>query len=495
MKERQKLCIRTNFQVIRQLRTQKKIPPKILKMELQQTNTRHALSTDAIASATVPMGNQHLRKKNLTPDERVAIGNWLLVKYNGQKLDKNAISTAAATFSLSLRTVSTIWKRIKDSMANGDVVLDMASRKKGRSGGKRKDWSENLELIKDIPLKQRGTLRSLSHACNIPASSLCRLMKEGDLKRITSTVKPTLTEKNKVERLMFASKFVMPNGTFHSMFDYVHIDEKWFYLTHVKRNYYLLPEESTPKRSCKSKRFITKVMFMAAVARPQYDAHRKRYFNGKIGVWPFITNEPARRNSKNRPRGTLETKAITSVTKDVIKEMIVSKVMPAIREKMPLSRKSCPVYIQQDNAKPHASAGDTSLLEEGLKEGWNIVMTNQPPNSPDFNVLDLGFFNSIQSLTQRDAPKNIDELIESVGVAFENLSHETLDNTFISYQKAMESSMKLGGSNQYKLEHMSKKKQRREGTLATNVLCDPESILIAREKLDSVDNNVEIAIL
>ena len=54
-------------------------------------------------------------------------------------------------------------------------------------------------------------------------------------------------------------------------------------------------------------------------------------------------------------------------------------------------------------------------------------------------------------------PKNIDELIESVGVAFENLSPETLDNTFVSYEKAMESSMKLGGSNQYKLEHMSKK--------------------------------------
>ena len=244
------------------------------------------------------------------------------------------------------------------------------------------------------------------------------------------------------------------------MFNYVHIDEKWFYLTKIKQSYYLTEDEEKPERSCKSKRYITKVMFMAAVGRPQYDAHRKRYFDGKIGVWPFVTREPAQRSSKNRVRGTLETKAMTSVDKLKVKAMISDKIMPAIGMKMPISRKSSPIFIQQDNAKPHTAAGDTSLGEEGLKDGWDIRMCNQPPNSPDFNVLDLGFFNAIQSLQHKEAPKSIDDLLACVTNAFNALSKETLDNTFLTYQNAMESSMNIRGSNQYKLKHMGKEKLR-----------------------------------
>ena len=40
-----------------------------------------------------------------------------------------------------------------------------------------------------------------------------------------------------------------------------------------------------------------------------------------------------------------------------------------------------------------------------MKGVWNIKLLFQPPQSPDLNVLDLGFFN----------------LIEAVGTAFEEL--------------------------------------------------------------------------
>lgn len=39
----------------------------------------------------------------------------------------------------------------------------------------------------------------------------------------------------------------------------------------------------------------------------------------------------------------------------------------------------------------------------------------QPPNSPDLNVLDLGFFRAIQSLKYKEASKTIDELVSGVG--------------------------------------------------------------------------------
>ena len=76
-------------------------------------------------------------------------------------------------------------------------------------------------------------------------------------------------------------------------------------------------------------------------------------------------------------------------------------------------------------------------------------MTNRPPNSLDFNVLDLGFFNVIQSLQHKEAPKTVDDLIKAVEDLFNAVMRETLDNTFLSYQSAMESTMKVGGSNQY----------------------------------------------
>ena len=69
---------------------------------------------------------------------------------------------------------------------------------------------------------------------------------------------------------------------------------------------------------------------------------------------------------------------------------------------------------------------------------------NQPSNSPDFNVPDLEFFNTIQSLQQKYAPKNVVDLISAVIGAFNQISRESLDNNFLSYHCAMESSMQVG---------------------------------------------------
>ena len=55
------------------------------------------------------------------------------------------------------------------------------------------------------------------------------------------------------------------------------------------------------------------------------------------------------------------------------------------------------IVIQQDNAKPHI-APDKDFVDETTKDGFNIQFVQQPPNSSDMNVLDLGFFRSIQAL-------------------------------------------------------------------------------------------------
>lgn len=51
---------------------------------------------------------------------------------------------------------------------------------------------------------------------------------------------------------------------------------------------------------------------MCAIARPQKGRNDEPNFDGKLGIFLFITKEAVLRGRKNRPKGTLETKAIQS---------------------------------------------------------------------------------------------------------------------------------------------------------------------------------------
>jgi hypothetical protein len=50
----------------------------------------------------------------------------------------------------------------------------------------------------------------------------------------------------------------------------------------------------------------------------------------------------------------------------------------------------------------------------------NITLVNQPPNSPNTNVLDLGYFNAIQSLQHRKHTNTVPELVKAVEDSFKS---------------------------------------------------------------------------
>jgi hypothetical protein len=117
--------------------------------------------------------------------------------------------------------------------------------------------------------------------------------------------------------------------------DEVHVDEKWFFLTEIDQGLYLTEaKENAPERSTRHKGHILKVMFLTAVARPQFDDTGDCIFDGKIVLWPFVTQQPAVRTSANRARGTMETKVV-SVTYDVYLDYFITRVIPAIKAKWP----------------------------------------------------------------------------------------------------------------------------------------------------------------
>lgn len=415
-------------------------------------------------------------RPNLSPNTRQAVYHALLELSNNNKLKQGSIKTTANKFNISVKTVSRIWHQARKSLADGAEVADVKSRKKGHVGRKLKNFDP--ELIKSVPLNNRRTIRSLAASINVPKSTVHNRLKSGVLRRHSNAVKPFLTDANKIERLKYCLSMLKPKSLnaeapeFIDMYDRIHVDEKWFYISKTAETYYLVEDEEEPHRACKSKRFLTKVMFLAAVARPRWNHSENKNFDGKLGIWPFVFSEPAKRSSRNRAAGTIETKAISNVTREAYKTMIIGKLLPAIQEKWPRSAPRKTIWIQQDNAKPHILPDDIEFNEASNRSGFKIKMLCQPPNSPDTNVLDLGFFNAIQSLQQQSACKTVDELIHVVENAFSELNSDTLNKVFLSHQQCMVETMKVNGGNNYKVRHMKKDHLQRFDRLPISINCD-----------------------
>lgn len=200
------------------------------------------------------------RGKPLTGVERQTILQALLARQNGKnQLQHGAIGSIAKEFHLSRSTVSSLWKRGLESLQHGASFMEVSSRKKN-CGRKKKDYDHAIASLSTVALCKRGTLASTAQAINVPKTVLFRRLKEGEIRVHNSSIKPFLTDDNKAGRVRFCRQRAnIDQQLFDPMMDTVHIDEKWFYLTKPSQKCYLGSDEQLPYRSCKSKRFITKV--------------------------------------------------------------------------------------------------------------------------------------------------------------------------------------------------------------------------------------------
>ncbi|PNX75296.1 mariner transposase [Trifolium pratense] len=426
-------------------------------------------SVDDVTSSQVTQAPT--RKKSLCNEDRMAIYNTLLGKSVEGRLIRGAIDMVKSQFSVSRSTIQRIWKQGR----NSGVYVDVSHKLTKNVGRKR--IQVDFNRLRDIPMRKRTSIRSTSSAMNMSKSTLHRYLKMGVLRKHSNAVKPFLREENKKSRLQFCISMLdassLPHDpTFLGMYNIIHIDEKWFQMTKKSQNYYLLPDEEDPLRTCKSKNFIGKVMFLAATARPRFDAEKRVLFDGKIGIFPLVTEEPAKRSSVNRAAGTLETKPITSVTKQVIRSYMIEKVLPAIKEKWPREDRCYPIFIQQDNARTHIDINDEEFCRAASQDGFDIRLMYQPANSPDLNVLDLGYFRAIQSIQHTESPNSIDELVKAVEHSFEIFSPWKSNRIFLSLQMCMIEIMKNRGSNKFKTPHLKKESLERRGQLPTRLKCD-----------------------
>jgi hypothetical protein len=57
---------------------------------------------------------------------------------------------------------------------------------------------------------------------------------------------------------------------------------------------------------------------------------------------------------------------------------------------------------------------DPLFCEVAQQDGFDIHLISQPPNSLNFNILDLGFFRAIQSIQYKKNAKTLAQLLPAV---------------------------------------------------------------------------------
>ncbi|KAM3382792.1 hypothetical protein P3S68_008367 [Capsicum galapagoense] len=238
--------------------------------------------------------------------------------------------------------------------------------------------------------------------------------------------------------------------------------------------YYLLPNEEDPIRTVKSKNFIDRVIFLVVVARLRFDAQGVKIFSDKIRLFLFVTQERTKRASANRLADTMKT--ITSVTKEISRSFLINKVLPAIKAKWPSEDLNSTIFIQQDNARTHIQPNEEEFCRATTQDGFDIHLMCQPPNSPHLNVLDLGFFRSIQSLQHKENFKSIDDLIAAVIKSYEDFSTEKSNYVYLTLPSCMMEIMKVKGSHDYKIQHLSKGNSTRNGQLPVQLKFDSKLV-------------------
>ncbi|XP_066324288.1 uncharacterized protein [Miscanthus floridulus] len=219
------------------------------------------------------------RRKEMFEELRKQVYQALLARSNNGKLGKKDTAFVAAQFGLHIRSVQRLWKRGKIQLANSVPVV-VSSLKKGKVG--RKTIPVDLEALRNIPLKERMTIEDVCMKLNMSKWKIQKYLKKGLLRRHSSSIKPYLTEANKRSRLKWCvdmiKKDLLDDPRFKDLFDFVFIDEKWFYLSQKSEKYYLLPEEDDPHRTSiqykKNAKTIEALVPTVQEAFLEYSAHK-----------------------------------------------------------------------------------------------------------------------------------------------------------------------------------------------------------------------------
>ena len=227
---------------------------------------------------------------------------------------------------------------------------------------------------------------------------------------------------------------------------------------------------------------VPKVMFLAVVAQPGFDVSANEMFSGKIGIFPFAEQRATQRSSA---AGGHDLNKVRRGDKGRYKAKLIEQVIPAVKASWQAARRRERIWAQHDNAPSHKINDDPDIVRECTADGWDIKFISQPANSPDLSILDLGFFNSIQSLQNRTTPRMIDEPINAVNVAFAAQTSEQLGKVWTTLQSILQEIMLAKSDNAFKIPHLKATTERRGRTIRMELLCSEEAWESAQSAIQS----------
>ena len=309
-------------------------------------------------------------------------------------------------------------------------------------------------------------------------ASVMAMIRHLNYKSAIRRLKPQLTEKNREQRMVWCQLHLMeedPLGDENHI--YIHVDEKWFYGVNPTKRAWVKQSSASGEQRINSiavanKRFLNKVMFLAAVATPK----PQRDFDGMIGFYGLVKSVRATRTSENRARGT---PVINLVNMDKAKfiELLKEKVVKDALTKCPWATH---FTIQMDNAGGHGGGkGDIAkntldqlnVWARDLPDEYRDLIDNpdsppliefvaQPPHSPDLNVLDLGAWRSldvaVDELKRNTMGRQLNcrEIYKTAKDAWRSWAGvDKLNKLFFTLQMIWRCVVECDGGNMYSLPH------------------------------------------
>ncbi|CAM9763818.1 unnamed protein product, partial [Discosporangium mesarthrocarpum] len=143
-------------------------------------------------------------------------------------------------------------------------------------------------------------------------------------------------------------------------------------------------------------------MFLVSVAEPRKVCNGL-WFDVKAGIWLIMDIVLVKRDSKNRKKGTPILKP-APVNGERYKKLMIKDVIPTIKARMPRPPGHT-IFVQEDGAKQGTGKGVMKAIQDVA--GDDITLESQPANSPDLNINDFGFFQSVQQLMEDVGVTNV----------------------------------------------------------------------------------------
>lgn len=405
--------------------------------------------------------------KDLTTVQRVLVCSELkAAEHTGVR---GVMAKVLRSWQIGKSTGHRLRQQYEAEMAHGGEP-DMSRKKRsGRPSSIEADWAG---IVEALPPKRRKSWRRWAQIAGISLSTCWRWAKQKGFKGVTVRLKPKLSEQHKLARMSYVLQQVVDiearHPVYKDLFDRLHIDEKHFHLMPNGRTLIVGPGEELPAPTVKHKSHIPKAMFISVIGRP----HAALKFDGLVCVHSCTKLVAAKRNSKNRAAGELQ-EVDVSVDAAYYRETMVDVILPAIVQALPRAGlDGRRLTIQHDGAPAHNGKGNQAFWPVMLKEKYptrDIIIITQPAQSPDLNINDLGFFNSLQSLADKTDADSLSDLLDAVEECYWEYDPETLERVWQAQFNTYNCILKARGGNNFKQPHTGVSKRQRRGQLAVRV--------------------------